>query len=61
MRFGIPIYLHSKNPSEKTEIKIDIDYDAYVLSLIKTGLSAENPSLFKELIVKIFTNRWNFY
>ena len=29
MRFGIPIYLHSKNPSEKTEIKIDIDYDAY--------------------------------
>lgn len=52
MRFGIPIYLHSKNPSEKTEIKIDIDYDAYVLSLIKTGLSAENPSLFKELFEK---------
>lgn len=52
MRFGIPICLHSKNPSEKAEIKINIDYDAYVLSLIKIGLSAENPSLFKELFEK---------
>lgn len=35
MRFGIPIHLLPKNSEEK-EIKINIDYDAYILSLIKT-------------------------
>lgn len=49
MRFGIPIHLLPKNSEEK-EIKINIDYDAYILSLIKTGLSTENPALFKELL-----------
>ncbi len=51
MRFGIPIRVLPKNAEEK-EIKINIDYDAYILSLIKTGLSAENPILFKELFGK---------
>ena len=51
MRFGIPIHLLPKNSEEK-EIKINIDYDAYILSLIKTGLSTENPALFKELFGK---------
>lgn len=51
MRFGIPICILPKN-TEKKKIKINIDYDAYILSLIKTGLSAENPVLFKELFEK---------
>lgn len=51
MRFGVPICILPKN-KEKAKIKINIDYDAYILSLIKTGLSAENQTLFKELFEK---------
>lgn len=52
MRFGIPIQIMPKDSLENAEIEIPIDYDAYFLSLIKTGLSAENNRLFKELFEK---------
>lgn len=52
MRFGIPIYIQEKEVNKKSKIEIPIDYDAYVLSLIKTGLSATNPNLFKEMFAK---------
>ena len=51
MRFGIPIILKHKNPSNDP-ITINIDYDAKLLSLIKLGISKTNPSVFKELYEK---------
>lgn len=51
MRFAVPICILPKD-AEKAEIKINIDYDAYILSLIKKGLSTENHQLFKELFEK---------
>lgn len=52
MRFGIPICIQEKEANKKSKIEIPIDYDAYVLSLIKTGLSATNPDLFKDMYGK---------
>lgn len=47
MRIGVPLSLYSK--TENMPAKLNISYQASMLSLIKFGLSNTNPELFKYL------------
>lgn len=50
MRIGIPLSLHSKEEGKAPVL--DISYQSKMLSLLKKGLSNQNPQLFNELYSK---------
>lgn len=50
MRIGIPLSLYSKK-KEQTPV-LNISYQSRMLSLIKRGVSNQNPELFKKLYSK---------
>lgn len=50
MRIGIPLSLYSKEEGQAPVL--DISYQSKMLSLLKKGLSNQNPQLFNELYSK---------